>query len=262
MWPATDQTDVRTRKIMLSKRHETFPHFLLTMAASTTTKNNNLLEPPAFELPSDFESNRDDYELWSVRVPAKFDMSALNNVTLPFDMEEDVKGRQDATITSFEHAGQSYGFVLGHAYENNSFRILKPCGDSQDTKEMQPLPFGFDRQINMVSTSQSHMTDIDLAPSSERAPAIDMGKEKMRIPYVPIPQKQGLKRRWNVCGANSKGGIGIPSDESPMKKEKPSHDLESKVEKEKTPKTRKKSEEKKSKKSKKSDKKKSKKSKK
>jgi hypothetical protein len=232
------------------------------MATSTTSSNNHLLEPPTFELPSDFESNRDDYEIWSVRVPAKFDMSALNDVTLPFDMEDDVKGPQDATITSFEHAGQSYGFVLGHTSENSSFRILKPCNNSEDTKEMQPLPFGFDRQINMLSTSKSHMTEIDLAPSYERAPTIDMEKEKMRVPYVPIPQKQGLKRRWSVCGANSEGGIGIPSNDPPMKQQNGSHDVERKggaVEKEKLPKITKKKSEKKSKKDKKKKSKKSKK---
>ena len=93
---------------------------------------------------------------------------------------------------------------------------------------MTPLPVTFNRHFNVIESSKGNIADIDLAPSNERAPEVDMDKMRMRIPYTPIAQKSGLKRRWNLMGSNatyipplnSEKSSEAPRLESPKKSKK------------------------------------------
>ena len=46
---------------------------------NTSSSRNHFLQAPTFKLPHDFHSNPSNYELWSVRVPISFDLTALHD---------------------------------------------------------------------------------------------------------------------------------------------------------------------------------------
>jgi len=165
--------------------------------------SSNLLDPSTFQLPEDFDENPQDYEIWSVKAPVKFDMSTLNETTFQFNLKKDKKAGPDPVATIFELNGEKYSLSQGHTEEVSSFRILAGTEDEQG-KGMKPLPVSFSKHFNLIQSTNANIADVDLAPSNERAPDLDMQQLQMRIPYVPIAQKSGLKRRWNVLGANSK----------------------------------------------------------
>lgn len=197
-----------------------------------STKRNSeniLLDPPSFDLPSDYKENPSDYELWAMRVPIKFDVSLLNGKSFPMkDMAENVP---ETVLTTFHidddnednsaggnENGPIYKISMTQPTESQSFRILtskqkgqKKNDDSDDDEsdddeegknQMIPIPIEFSRNLNVVEIACSKTKDLDVAPSMERAPEVDLVKEKMRIPYVKIDQKTGLKKRWNVFGSN------------------------------------------------------------
>ena len=182
------------------------------MMVDTNAPNTELLDPSSFSLPEDFDENPDDYEIWSVRAPVKFDMATLNGVSLQFELETERKFGLEPNITSFQVHGDSYSLSQGHTAEVSSFRILK-ANDTEEEKGMSPLPVTFDRHLNLIKSTNSKVADIDIAPSNERAPKVDFDEIQMRVPYTPIDQKSGLKRRWNMMGANTKSTSDSLTDE-------------------------------------------------
>lgn len=197
----------------------------------------NLLDPPTFELPSDYHENPSDYELWSLRVPIVFDLSQLNGQMVHIqNLENSTKSKRsginhsavgpEAILTSFQIESnieeddlpRTYNLSQCQQNETQSFRILrskKQKGNDDDddevssrsndghNKEMTPMPITFTKNLTIVETTHSNVTELDLAPSIYKAPKVDLEKEKMRIPYVSIDQKSGLKKRWNVFGSNA-----------------------------------------------------------
>ena len=206
---------------------------------------SNLLDPSTFQLPEDFDENRQDYEIWSVKAPIKFDMSSLNGTTFQFNLKKNKKAGPDPVATIFELNGEKYSLAQGHTEEVSSFRILAGTEDEHG-KGMKPLPVSFSKHFNLIQSTNANIADVDLAPSNERAPDLDMQKLQMRIPYVPIAQISGLKRRWNVLGANSKWTPPVESVQ-PVKEEAKAETPKTKKEKssEKSAKKERKSEKKK-----------------
>lgn len=165
-----------------------------------------LLDPPTFKLPSDFEENPDDYEIWSLRVPVRFDMSSLDGTILNLNLTEKDKKGKDIGVTSFEIGENKYSLNLGNSAETENIRILTALEDDDDEdneKGMIPLKVQIKKHFNLVHIPKSKTKDIDLAPSVERAPHVDMPAIQMRIPYSKIDQVKGLKRRWQVPGASA-----------------------------------------------------------
>lgn len=162
---------------------------------------DDILNPSSYRLPEDFDENSDEYEIWSLRAPVKFDMATLNGVSLQFNLQHERKGNEPH-VTSFQVQGETWSLAQGHTTEVSSFRILK-ANDDEEQKGMTPLPISFDRHFNLTQSTKSNIADIDLAPSNERAPKVELGETRMRIPYTPIDQKSGLKRRWNMLGSNA-----------------------------------------------------------
>jgi len=164
---------------------------------------DDLVDPPTFYLPSDFNTinNDPDYEVWSLRTPVAFDPSALDGVSLSFNNDilanqNQTKKKygggaalqQDKVISSFELSNDSndrYSIAVGHTSETKSFRILVPTkptaeGDDNDDdddddrehakKNMKLLSIPFTRHVNLIRSSKVEMTEFETAPSKERAP--------------------------------------------------------------------------------------------
>lgn len=190
-----------------------------------------LLDPPTFKLPSDFEENSDDYEIWSLRVPVRFDMSSLDGTILNLNLTEKDKRGKEIGVTSFEIGDEKYSLNLGSSAETENIRILTALQDDDDEdneKAMIPLKVQIKNHFNLVHIPNSKTKDIDLAPSIDRAPEVDMPAIQMRIPYSKIDQVRGLKRRWQVPGASAEytPPVELPNyelnidEDSPSKKKK------------------------------------------
>ena len=208
------------------------------------SQESELLEPSTFALPKDYQESPQDYEIWSIKVPVKFNMSCLNNVDFQFDLSDKQTKGKDKAVTSFQLNDTKYSMVQGNKDEVKTCRILTRVEDEE--KEMTPLNVTFDKHYSIVETTNANVADVDLAPSNERAVAVDMKAMQMRIPYVPIPQKTGLKRRWNMMGANAQYTAPIV-EENDVAMETPSKSIESSKKQKKEKKSEKKSKKKKSK---------------
>ncbi|GFH44592.1 predicted protein [Chaetoceros tenuissimus] len=136
--------------------------------------------------------------------------------------------------------------IQGNKDEVKTFRILTRVDEDEDEKEMIPSNVTFDKHYSIVETTNANVADVDLAPSNERAVGVDMKAMQMRIPYVPIPQKTGLKRRWNMMGANAQYTAPIV-EENDVAMETPSKSFKSSKKQKKEKKSEKKSKKKKSK---------------
>lgn len=181
------------------------------------------LDPPTFALPPDFESNRSRYELWSLRIPVKFDTANLNGVELNINTAGVADGTAavggaaagENMLSSFTVDGTAHSLSMGHPVENENFRLLlrnttatnrSDEGDEDENAveeydgKLRPCPVPFVRHINLVESSSER--EMDVAPSAEQAPKPSAGT-KLRSAYGPVPQVRGLKRRWVPLG----GGV-------------------------------------------------------
>jgi hypothetical protein len=175
------------------------------------------IEPPEFN-PSQEE---DDVEYFCLRAPAHLDVSEiLNGVTLTVDsaiLKASSRSTNDI-ISRFkaEFDGNEYALTLLDAKESEVMRLLVPDDEDED----KLIPFKpFKGQLNLTAVvsgigdnagdgSSNIQTDLLLAPAEERAPkpALEQSGngavDKMRLAYVHVPQKDGLKRRWAMPGSS------------------------------------------------------------
>lgn len=142
--------------------------------------SSNRLSPPLFELPE----NMNDYEVWTVRLPASLNVDSLQGVEL--DMSE------SATFQTEQQ--QQLSMARGEAFENEQFRLL-----IRNDAFLVPHDRPFDRHFN-ISVHHGEVADTQLAPRLEMAPE---PTDTFRQSYSHIPQVSGLKRRWMPPG----GGI-------------------------------------------------------
>lgn len=185
------------------------------------------IEPPTFEAPPDNNSN---YEIWCLRAPAHLDVSEiLNGVTLDLntkalnqnrseesDDDVDTSNNINATLARFkvDKDGKDYELTIGDTSEVSYLRLLVPDKKSNDadTKKLKAHKSAFQRYINLTCATMANVQDeLALAPSRETAPRPAFGDldttngavPAMRLAYVPVPQKQGLKRRWAMPGSST-----------------------------------------------------------
>lgn len=187
---------------------------LLTMAEAIAN--------PSFEPPSQDDS---DNEIWLLRAPANMDVSAiLNGVQL--DLQTSSTSSNNNILSRFKSSNDEeetteYTLTLGDANEIDNVRLLVPhkskkeddSGDSSDDDEEEPteklVPYTrpFKQQVHLTSSigPSSNYNNIPseliVAPPINTAPKSD--DPRMRVAYVPRPQREGLKRRWNMPGANN-----------------------------------------------------------
>mmetsp|Transcript_23762 Transcript_23762/g.36707 ORF Transcript_23762/g.36707 Transcript_23762/m.36707 type:complete len:285 (-) Transcript_23762:107-961(-) len=180
-----------------------------------STRDPLLLDPPKSCLPENWDNSR--YELWSIRLPKTMDVKSLDGATLNAEVnataQSDESGVSLGTIQHLNKDGddkEEYALMSGHSTENQSFRVLEPEQDDQQSGGQNysiylvPSNKAFDRHINVTkSVCTKDPVWTDLAPRMERAPR---PKDKVIHAYSPIPQISGLKRRWMPMG------IKVPED--------------------------------------------------
>ena len=185
-----------------------------------------------FRLPPEYSQDPDRFELWTVRVPVEVDLNDMegcqlhyNDTTNPLDgpsTEQGDKSRftssssssntiDDAEESSSIHnKTQTFSLQFGHGVENESLRLIIPKGQLDDDEEkefeeddqqdkndtMVSLPKSFTRHINVVEYYPIR-TEQQLAPHPDSAPTA----QELRPAYAQVPQKAGLKRRWQPPGS-------------------------------------------------------------
>mmetsp|Transcript_14771 Transcript_14771/g.32100 ORF Transcript_14771/g.32100 Transcript_14771/m.32100 type:complete len:243 (-) Transcript_14771:1152-1880(-) len=174
---------------------------------------------PSFEPPN----NDSDTEIWLLRAPAALDVSALlNGVTLDVDPQslqlQSSSSTSNNILSIFKSDESEYALALGDANESVNLRLLVPDKSNSDGNELLPYHRPFQRQIHLTSVmscqgannagdTSNVQADLVIAPSKDVAPKPAFGQsgngsvDAMRDAYVPIPQRQGLKRRWVMPGS-------------------------------------------------------------
>ncbi|KAL3796428.1 hypothetical protein HJC23_004225 [Cyclotella cryptica] len=168
------------------------------------------------------ELTGDDVEYFCLRVPAHLDVSEiLNGVTInlptKFLTSSSSAVYRNECISRFKDNvnDQEYSLTLADQNESVAIRLLVPDTEDQD----KLLPSSIKGQLNLTSVvstigenmgdgSSNIQTDLLLAPAEDRAPkpALDQSGngavDKIRLAYVPVPQREGLKQRWAMPGSS------------------------------------------------------------
>ncbi|KAL7546937.1 hypothetical protein ACHAWF_010256 [Thalassiosira exigua] len=225
---------------------------------------------PSFEPPSPDDPDR---ELWILRAPAHLDVSALlDGATLDLDprlllppSSSSSSGPTAAggVLSAFRSEGRGYALTLsGIGIDSDPLRLLSPDDETPRDGKLAPLARPFLRRVALTVAATPPPSggrdagegeessdvvvvrpELLVAPSAEDAPepALDGSGngsvDAMRRAYASVPQRKGLKRRWNMPGsraggtapssvpsaskkARGKGGKGgdVVSDEEPSEK--------------------------------------------
>ena len=196
---------------------------------------------PSFEPPPEDDS---DNEIWLLRAPANMDVSAILN-DIQLDLQTSSSTSNNNILSKFKSSNDEdteYTLTLGDSNEIDNVRLLVPqklkkeddSGDSSDedddedtSEKLVPYTRPFKQQVHLTSsvvpTSNDNISsELILAPPISAAPKSD--DPRMRVAYVPRPQRTGLKRRWNMPGANNNNKISDEEKEEvatpPTKKQK------------------------------------------
>jgi len=182
--------------------------FIFIRGKMSEGSNHELQVPPKLRIPRPeftVDSDNDDLELWSFRLPTNVSLSSLNGMTI------DLKNN----VGKFKVRDKEYKIVLGDSVENESFRVLVPASDSKEddddddesTKDsddeeadqnfLQASPLPFTKHWNVV-TAFPQRTERELAPREGPTPV-----DKVRHAYSHVPQRTGLKRRWMPMGVKT-----------------------------------------------------------
>eukprot|EP00980_Cylindrotheca_fusiformis_P014444 scaffold3857_cov127-Cylindrotheca_fusiformis.AAC.1 len=182
-------------------------------ASRMAASDKHLYTPSNLKLPRpdfSFDSDDNDLELWTFRLPTNVPLSSLN------ELEIDLNGNN----APFEVGDRKYKITVGDKVDNESFRVLVPAEDdlsessdsdkyddddddktSEKQELLQPSSLPFARHWNVVSAIPE-LSERDLAPR-EGPPPVD----KMRTAYSHVPQRTGLKRRWMPMGVKFESSV-------------------------------------------------------
>jgi len=221
------------------------------MAEATATINI-----PSFEPPSSDDS--DNNEIWLLRAPANVDVfELLNNTQLNFASDPSSNNNILSRFTNSDGT-EEYALSLGDLNESQNIRLLVPDNKSADDSSsssnsdsssssdeeekkttsnniLVPYAHPFKRQIH-ITIANKEESDLAVAPSQSSAPkpalkdedtkVVNGTVEKMRLAYVPVAQRKGLKRRWNMPGGkivNDESSSTTAATTTPSKDSTPSH---------------------------------------
>mmetsp|Transcript_27856 Transcript_27856/g.55689 ORF Transcript_27856/g.55689 Transcript_27856/m.55689 type:complete len:236 (-) Transcript_27856:155-862(-) len=182
------------------------------------------IDPPEFALPND-DNDSGRYEIWCLRAPAHFDVhKILDGATLDVDTNLLRSGSsfttsQNPLLSKFKSDtdGKDYSLVLADGVESENMRLLTRDPNDGD-KLIASGPFKGQIHLtsvmnysgsNVVGDTNNVQTDLLLAPSKDRAPkpAFDQvgngAVATIRLAYVPVFQREGLKRRWAMPGSDA-----------------------------------------------------------
>ncbi|KAL9189286.1 hypothetical protein ACHAXT_011776 [Thalassiosira profunda] len=173
-----------------------------------------------------------DQEVWLLRAPAHLDVPALlDGVAL----DVDPRAQSGGILAAFQSDGSEYALRAGDAGEVANVRLLvrdEAGSDDSDDEEEDDAELvahrPFHRQVHLTALLSGQTggepSELALAPSREAAPKPALDKsgngsvDHMRLAYVPVPQRQGLKRRWNMPGSNVQAAAKSALYTSPPKK--------------------------------------------
>ncbi|GAX13973.1 hypothetical protein FisN_5Lh118 [Fistulifera solaris] len=172
------------------------------------------LDPPRFRLPDNFHSDR--FELWTLRLPRDFNLADLNGARLPFNQQQQHQRSDEVVDFSSRKGHQKFTMQWGDVRESEGFRMILPRtndGDSDDSDDddgtfMYPVDIPFTRHATILHAIPQQ-SQFELAPSIENAPSLTE-KNSIRHSYAPVPQKQGMKRRWTPLGGNTTVATSLP----------------------------------------------------
>lgn len=167
------------------------------------------LDPPKFRLPDHFDSDR--FEVWTLRLPRDLNLADLNGARLALGHQRN----EEAVDFTSRKGNKKFTLQWGDARESECFRMILPRpndSDSDDSDDddgtfLYPADIPFVRHASILPAIQ-HKTQFELAPSMENAPP--PADDVVRHSYAPVPQKQGLKRRWTPLGGNTTVATSLP----------------------------------------------------
>ena len=170
-----------------------------------------------------------DRELWLLRVPASVDVKELLDGVRLESLLGDHGGSSDGSsgagasnvLTRFRGAaGSEYALTRGEEGEADCCRVLTR-GDSDDDdsdddedddeggSELSLHPSRrIARTVHLTSvvsernTGDGIRSELALAPPAGDAPR---PANRVRLAYAPVPQREGLKRRWQLFGSGTEG---------------------------------------------------------
>lgn len=150
------------------------------------------LDTPSFALPV----NEDRYELWTIRLPSAVNLADIHNMTFQVANDDSPSIRQNL----FPVGDAKYAFQMGHAVENESFRLLLPSPTNEGSEKLS---------VTASSTFHKHLNVVLVPPriDDEVAPSATTEHSQRRRAYAPVPQKTGLKRRWLPFGSAPPDGL-------------------------------------------------------
>ena len=159
-----------------------------------------------------------------------------------------------------EEEGEEYTLSLGDVNEIQNMRLLVPdeeeakeansdsdsdssSDDDDDDKKkkkketsklLTPYTHPFQHHIHITS-SYADQSELTIAPSQNSAPNPATGDdyrgskngrvENIRLAYVPVPQKRGLKRRWNMPGGGKIDAATVKADDASYAVKKEEEDV-------------------------------------
>ncbi|EJK60579.1 hypothetical protein THAOC_19036 [Thalassiosira oceanica] len=172
-----------------------------------------------------------DRELWLLRVPANVDVKELlDGVRLESLLGDHgssgdgsgVAGGSNVLSRFRGAAGSEYAITRGEDGEADGCRVLTrdESSDEDDDEEEEEggseLSLSVSRRIartvhltSVVSdrnTGDGIQSELALAPPAEDAPR---PANRVRLAYAPVPQREGLKRRWQMFGSGIRGEAGL-----------------------------------------------------
>lgn len=164
------------------------------------------LDPPKFRLPDNFDSDR--FEVWTLRMPRDFNLADLNGAHIPLNQQQQHRTEETVDFTS-RKGNQKFTLQWGDARESECFRMILPRSNDSDSDDsddddgtfLYPTDIPFVRHAS-IFPAIPQKTQFELAPSMENAPQ-PAQENLVRHSYAPVPQKQGLKRRWTPLGGNT-----------------------------------------------------------
>ena len=164
-----------------------------------------------------------DRELWLLRVPANVDVKdLLDGVRLEsllgHGSSVDGSGGAGAgnILSRFRGAtGSEYAVTRGEDGEADGCRVLTRDDDDDDgggSELSLSMSHRIARTVHLTSvvsernTGDGIQSELALAPPAEDAPR---PANRVRLAYAPVPQRDGLKRRWQMFGSGIKGEAGL-----------------------------------------------------
>ncbi|KAL7575982.1 hypothetical protein ACA910_000771 [Epithemia clementina (nom. ined.)] len=201
--------------------------------ASNNDSTDTKKRVPLFRLPPEYSQDPDRFEFWTVRVPMSVNLTDIqgcrihNNTNNNNSSSAAVAGLSNAAAFPDDNflftassggdsvpSSRKFALHFGHGAENETLRLIVPRqqinnnddDDSDDSDNenaesdvLVPLPKGFTRHVNVLEHHEAR-TEQQLAPHKDDAPT--EGSE-LRRAYTSLPQKTGLKRRWQPAGSSA-----------------------------------------------------------